>query len=127
MTFDQITTLLDRGFTPDQITLLTTSGTPTMPDSGEAEEDGISFHPQEEPPASPPSPAAAPAPDPEPEPAPAPVPETSNTEILEAIADLKASVQRNNIRTMSMGAVSSENELEKAMAEIIRPRYEKGE
>lgn len=124
MTFDQITTLLDRGFTPDQITLLTTSGTPTMPDSGEAEE-GASFHPQEEPPASPPSPVASPAPDPEPEPA--PVPETSNTEILEAIADLKASVQRNNIRTMSMGDVSSENELEKAMAEIIRPRYEKGE
>lgn len=126
MTFDQITTLLDRGFTPDQITLLTTSGTPTMPDSGEAEE-GTSFHPQEEPPASPLSPAAAPDPDPEPEPAPAPVPETSNTEILEAIADLKASVQKNNIRTMSMGTVSSENELEKAMAEIIRPRYEKGE
>lgn len=125
MTFDQITTLLDRGFTPDQITLLTTSGTPTMPDSGEADEKGISFHPQEEPPASPPSPTDAPAPDPEP--APAPVPETSNTEILEAIADLKASVQKNNILTMSMGTVSSENELEKAMAEIIRPRYEKGE
>ena len=69
MTFEQITTLLDRGFTPDQITLLTTSGDPTTPDSGAAADD--SFHPQETEPAAPPSPDPDPAPAPAPDPAPA--------------------------------------------------------
>lgn len=122
MTFEQITTLLDRGFTPDQITMLTTSGDPTTPDSGVAEE-GSSFHPQEEQPATPPSPA----PDPEPAPAPDPAPAADMNPVLDAIADLKAAVQANNIRTMSLPSVSGENELEKAMAEIIRPSFKKGE
>lgn len=123
MTFEQITTLLDRGFTPDQITMLTTSGDPTTPDSGEADEKGVSFHPQEEPPASPPSPD----PDPAPAPAPDPAPAADMNPVLDAIADLKAAVQANNIKTMSMPGVSGENELEKAMAEIIRPSFKKGD
>ena len=69
MTFDQITTLLDRGFTPDQITMLTTSGDPTTPDSGAAAND--SLHPQETEPAAPPPPDPDPAPAPAPDPAPA--------------------------------------------------------
>ena len=123
MTFEQITTLLDRGFTPEQITLLTTSGDPTTPDSGAAGDD--SFHPQETEPAAPPSPDPDPAPAPAPDPAPAPAADTNP--ILDAIADLKAAVQANNIKTMSMPGVSGENELEKAMAEIIRPSFKKGE
>ena len=119
MTFEQITILLDRGFTPDQITMLTTSGDPTTPDSGAAGDD--SFHPQETEPAAPPSP------DPEPAPAPDPAPAADMNPVLEAIADLKATVQANNIKTMSMDSVSGENELEKAMAEIIRPSYKKGD
>lgn len=125
MTFEQITTLLDKGFTPDQITLLTTSGTPTVPDSGAAAE--ASFHPQDESATAPPSPDPDPEPTPDPEPAPAPEPENDTNMVLNAIEELKAAVQANNIKTMSMGSVSGENELEKAMAEIIRPNYEKGE
>ena len=119
MTFEQITTLLDRGFTPDQITLLTTSGDPTTPDFGAAADD--SFHPQEIEPAAPPSP------DPDPSPALAPDPAADTNPVLDAIADLKATIQANNIKTMSMPGVSGENELEKAMAEIIRPSFKKGD
>ena len=121
MTFDQITTLLDRGFTPDQITMLTTSGDPTTPDSGAAADD--SFHPQETEPAAPPSPD----PDPAPAPAPDPAPAADMNPVLDAIADLKAAVQANNIKTMSMPGVSGEKKKKKAMAEIIRPSFKKGD
>lgn len=118
MTFEQITTLLDKGFTPDQITLLTTSAVPTAADP---EESGDPANPLAE------SPDTSTLPETDETPAAAPEPAADNSEILNAIADLKKSVQAANIRTMSMEVVDSDNQLEKAMAEFIRPSFEKGE
>lgn len=119
MTFDQITALLDRGFTPDQITLLSTSGeTPTTPeqvttgdessplDSSPAVTDNTEEQIPDETPTEPPL--------------------DSNAAVLDAIADLKKSIQAQNIKTMSVDTIDSDNALEKAMSEIIRPSMEKG-
>lgn len=124
MTFEQITTLLDKGFTPEQITLLTTSAGPTTADPVDSGEPANPL-------ADSPDETIQPEPDPEPVPAapqePAPAAAADNTEILNAIADLKKSVQAANIKTMSMDSVNADNQLEKAMAEFIRPSFEKGE
>ena len=132
MTFNEITTLLDKGFTPDQITALATAAETEIPGqmnmfttseestTSESEETGDQENPLSESPVPPTSP----------EPAAAAEPAGNNNEsmtaVLDAIADVKKSIQAANIRTMSMDAVSSENALEKAMSEIIRPSFEKG-
>ena len=125
MTYEQITNLLDRGFTPDQITMLTTSVTPTQTEEptepvedkanplAESSTDSPTVEEQKEA-AAEEAPAAAPA-------------EDKNKEVLAAIADLKKAVQANNIKTMSVEGVDSEAALEKAMSELIRPSFEKGE
>lgn len=124
MTFEQITTLLDKGFTPEQITLLTTSAVPTAADPVDSGEPANPL-------ADSPDETIQPEPDPEPVPAapptPSPAAAADNSEILNAIADLKKSVQAANIKTMSMDSVNADNQLEKAMAELIRPSFEKGE
>ena len=126
MTFEQITSLLDRGFTPDQITLLSTSDGPTPSDTADTGAGADPLTPAPEPAdttpaADPPEPADnTPAADP-------PAPAVNNSEVLDAIADLKKSIQANNIRTMSVDSVDADNALEKAMSEIIRPSLEKGE
>lgn len=126
MTFEQITSLLDRGFTPDQITLLSTSDGPTPSDTADTGAGADPLTPAPEPAdntpaADPPEPADnTPAADP-------PAPVVNNSEVLDAIADLKKSIQANNIRTMSVDSVDADNALEKAMSEIIRPSLEKGE
>ena len=145
MTFDQITALLDRGFTPEQITALnvtpdpvvtgqismfTTSAESTTADREESPDMGNPLPVSQDPPISP-----AAAPDAEPEPAPAaPVAQTaagdfkdSMSAVMDAIADVKKTIQAANIRTMSMDVVNPDNSLEKAMAEIIRPSFEKGD
>ena len=145
MTFDQITELLDRGFTPEQITALnvtpdpvvtgqismfTTSAESTTADREESPDMGNPLPVSQDPPISP-----AAAPDAEPEPAPAaPVAQTaagdlkdSMSAVMDAIADVKKTIQAANIRTMSMDVVNPDNSLEKAMAEIIRPSFEKGD
>ena len=126
MTFEQITSLLDRGFTPDQITLLSTSDGPTPSDPADTGAGADPLTPAPEPAdntpaADSPEPADnTPAADP-------PAPAVNNSEVLDAIADLKKSIQANNIRTMSVDSVDADNALEKAMSEIIRPSLEKGE
>ena len=124
MTYEQINNLLDRGFTPDQITLLTTSGVPTAPES---EESGDPANPLAVSPDNSNNTEQDPDLAPTPAPTPDPVPAMDNTAVLDAIADLKKSVQAANIRTMSIDSVNSDNQLEKAMAEFIRPSFEKGE
>ena len=58
MTYEQITNLLDRGFTPDQITSLTISPVPTTGDvAAGGDGTGLSNHPQNAP-ADPPPTAA---------------------------------------------------------------------
>ncbi len=150
MTFEQITTLLDRGFTPDQITALasnkepathsdqlpgqldmfTTSAESTTADREESSDMGNPLPVSQDPPTTP-----AAAPDAEPVPASsAPVAQTAAGEfndsmsaVMDAIADVKKTIQAANIRTMSMDVVNPDNSLEKAMAEIIRPSFEKGD
>ena len=126
MTYEQITTLLDRGFTPDQITLLTTSSVTPAVDPTQAaavppkteeihtesvEEESIPLDT---------SSTDSPGEETPPE-------EDTQSEVLAAIADLKKTVQANNIRTMSVEGVNPDAELEKAMSELIRPSFEKGE
>ena len=119
MTFDQITALLDRGFTPDQITLLTTTGeTPTTPEQVTTGDESspldsspvVTDNTEEQTPDDNPIESLA----------------DSNAAVLEAIADLKKSIQAQNIKTMSVDTIDADNALEKAMSEIIRPSMEKG-
>ena len=74
MTFDQITTLLSQGMTPDQVMEIVRSPAPT------------------------PEPAPTPAPEPTPEPAPTPAPEPtpegpSMQDVMNAIAGLTRTIQ----------------------------------
>lgn len=129
MTYEQITNLLDRGFTPDQITSLTISPAPTTGDAAAGGDGtGLSNHPQNVP-ADPPPTAAndtdaatpdASAPDPTPAPA------DASADVLAAIADLKKTVQAQNIKTMTVDGLDSDAALESALAEIIRPKFERG-
>lgn len=123
MTYEQITALLDRGFTPEQITMLTTSAAAPTPAADPAPEQSSTIPlPDDTAGANvetPTEPAAA-APAPEPAPAPA----DSSAAVLDAIKDLKATIQANNILTRSMDGVDPEQKLEKAMAEFIRPSFD---
>ena len=124
MTYEQITSLLDRGFTPEQITMLTTSAAAPTPVADPAPEippdnplpdattSGATVEPTPEPA------AAAPAPDP------APAPADNSAAVLDAIKDLKATIQANNILTRSLDGVDPDQKLEKAMAEFIRPSFD---
>ena len=127
MTYEQITNLLDRGFTPDQITMLTTSVNPTHTEEyiiepvedkanplAESSTDSPTVEEKKEADAEEVPTAAAPA-------------EDKNKDVLAAIADLKKAVQANNIKTMSVEGVDPDAALEKAMSELIRPSFEKGE
>lgn len=127
MTYEQITDLLDRGFTPDQITSLNISPAPTTGDvaAGGAESDA-SNHPQNVP-ADPPPTAANDTDAATPEAsAPANTPADASADVLAAIADLKKTVQAQNIRTMTVEGLDSDAALESALAEIIRPKFERG-
>lgn len=129
MTYEQITDLLNKGFTPEQITMLTTSAAAPTPAADSAPED-IPANPLPDEssgaipePVTAPGPAS-PAPDPAPVPEPVPAAEGTSNEVLEAIKDLKRTIQANNILTHSMDTVDQENALEKAMAEFIRPSFD---
>ena len=121
MTYEQITNLLDRGFTPEQITMLTTSGAAPTPAPDPA--------PEPEPGNPLPDDTAGATTEPTPEPAaaapePTPAPADNSAAVLDAIKDLKATIQARNILTASTEGIDSEQKLEKAMAEFIRPSFE---
>lgn len=135
MTFAEIKELLNDGFTPEQITLLTTSGavpTPAPDEAQRAETAPVIPLPDDTPCAiseaeeesAPATTAPAPALEPAPEPAPEP---DRNQEIIDAIKDLKKTIQAGNILKNSIEAVDQDNALEKAMAELIRPSFNKNE
>ena len=121
MTYEQITNLLDRGFTPEQITMLTSSGAAPTPAPDPA--------PEQEPGNPLPDDTAGATTEPTPEPAadapePTPAPADNSAAVLDAIKDLKATIQARNILTASTEGIDSEQKLEKAMAEFIRPSFE---
>ena len=123
MTFEQIKELLNDGFTPEQITLLTTSAVSPTPAADPAPEPApVIPLPEETTGANIEEKPAEPAqPEPEKEPA------VPNKDIIDAIQDLKKTIQANNILTRSTETVNPDNELEKAMAEFIRPSFNKDE
>ena len=121
MTYEQITNLLDRGFTPEQITMLTSSGAAPTPAPDPA--------PEPEPGNPLPDDTAGATTEPTPEPAaaapePTPAPADNSAAVLDAIKDLKATIQARNILTASTEGIDSEQKLEKAMAEFIRPSFD---
>ena len=97
MTYDQITSLLDRGFTPDQITSLARAD--PMPQEPEPQE----TEPQE----------------PEPQ---EPEPEQNQFEQIRMELDsLKQSIQKNNVLTKSFEKMDESNTVEDILAGFIRP------
>ena len=108
MRYEEIINLLDRGFTPDQITALTGASAPD-PEPAQAEQE--------------PDPEPTPA-DPEPTPAdPEPDPEISR--LNGEIENLKKQLQAQNIKTQSVSILPGDREtVESVLATIIRPPFE---
>ena len=129
MTFEQIKELLNDGFTPEQITMLTTSAAAPTPAADQAP-DNVPDNPLPESDAgantdTPPEQTVTDSPTP----APAPAAETNDNQsaVLAAIQDLKKTIQANNILTHSMETVDPDKSLEKAMAEFIRPSFDRND
>lgn len=108
MRYEEIINLLDRGFTPDQITALTGAA---APDPEPAPED----------PAPDPEPAPA-----DPEPAPAdPEPDPEISRLTTEVENLKKQLQAQNIKTQSVSILPGDREtVESVLATIIRPPFE---
>ena len=102
MTYDQITNLLDRGFTPDQITSLARAD--PLPQEQEPQEP----EPQE------PEPQEQEPQEPEPE-------NNQFAQIKAELDSLKQSIQKNNVLTKSFEKVDESNTVEDILAGFIRP------
>lgn len=108
MRYEEIINLLDRGFTPDQITALTGAAAPD-PEPAPAEQE----------------PDPEPAPE-DPEPAPAdPEPDPEISRLNGEIENLKKQLQAQNIKTQSVSILPGDREtVESVLATIIRPPFE---
>ena len=110
MTYSEITDLISKGFTPDQITELARQQ--PGPDPGPQQE------PEQEPEQEP---QQEPEQEPEQEPQPEP-PTVDLSGIQSELADLKKLVQKNNILTKTMETVTNDTEsVENILAGLIRP------
>ena len=123
LTFDQIITLSDKGFSPDQIVKLTGEDLPTNPPADPP------AGPPADPPADPPEdPPTNPPADP-----PAAPPENPLSSVLsEAIkgfssevAEMKKALQASNIRTVAREDVPPSKSADDILAEIIHPTISK--
>ena len=104
MTYTEITDLISKGFTPDQITELA------------RQQPGPDPEPQQEPEAEP---EQEPEQDQQPEPD---QPTVDLSGIQSELADLKKLVQKNNILTKTMDTVTTDTEsVENILAGLIRP------
>lgn len=120
MTYEQIINLLDRGFTPDQISGLSADVPPAVTPPVNPSP-GIDA-PAGDPPVTPSE--GSPAPDPGPaEPAePVPTQEDIIRDMQQEIANLKSQMQRTNIITRSVERIPvSANQVDSVLAEFIRP------
>lgn len=107
MTYEQITSLLDRGFTPDQITALARADP--------SQEEPI--HEPEEPRPEGPEPE-----EPRPEGQEPEEPEQNQFEQIRMELDsLKQSIQKNNVLTKSFEKMDESNTVEDILAGFIRP------
>ena len=106
MTYSEITDLISKGFTPDQITELARQQPEPQPGPD-------------------PEPEVEPQPEPEQEPEQEPQPEPPTVDlsgIQSELADLKKLVQKNNILTKTMETVTNDTEsVENILAGLIRP------
>lgn len=128
MNYTEIKDLLNSGFTPEQITTLTTSGViPSAPVAGPAEPTPLpeaSESPVKEDAAAPdPDPAAPSEGDSEPDPL-AEIRETVR-QLQEENKQLKDQIQAANIRDRTVETVSAPDAAA-TLAEIIRPSFNKG-
>ena len=106
MTYAEITDLIDKGFTPDQITELARQQPATEPEPQQEPEQEPEQEPQQEP-----------EQDQQPE-----QPTVDLSGIQSEIADLKKLVQKNNILTKTMDTVTNDTEsVENILAGLIRP------
>jgi len=117
MKFEEIQSLMNFGFTPDQIMALARDE--PIPPSEPAPD------PEQN---SPPDPTPSQAPEQESNPAPAPDSPTELDSLRDEIKKLTATIQSQNIKTASVDKIADpEAETDKIMAEFIRPAYEKKE
>lgn len=118
MTYDQIITLSDKGFTPEQIMKLT----------GEELPEPVPDTPQEETPETP----APPPPDPEEQPEQKPEAGSLSSVLQEAIkgfsaevAEMRKALQASNIRTVIREDISPTKSADDILAEMIHPTINK--
>lgn len=104
MTYEQITSLLDRGFTPDQITALARADPSQEEPIHEPEEPRPEGPEQQEPEQQ----------EPEPE-------NNQFAQIKAELDSLKQSIQKNNVLTKSFEKVDESNTVEDILAGFIRP------
>lgn len=122
LTFDQIITLSDKGFTPDQIVKLTGEELPEPVPGAE---------PEEKPEQNPENSEQIP-PDPEPEPEQKPESGSLSSVLNEAIkgfsaevAEMRKALQASNIRTVAREDVPPSKSADDILAEIIHPTINK--
>lgn len=141
MTAQEIITLLQEGFTHDEImALVQTPAAPApVPVSAPAQDPQPAAQPIDQP-APAPVPAHAPAPQPEPAPAPAPDPEqpdmmklfqgmmAAQTEMQRQMATLTGAIQANAIASSQIpgGGMPNPPDAASVLAEIIRPSRKEG-
>ena len=104
MTFEQIQTLMNYGFTADQIMILARD----KPEETPQEENSQEETPPEE---------NTPPPDNQ-------ETDTVISELRTEIENLKSSIQQNNIKTQTVETISNGETTENILAGIIRPVYE---
>lgn len=120
MTYEQIINLLDRGFTPDQISGLSADVPPAVTPPVNPSP-GIDA-PAGDPPVTPSEGSPAPDPGPADPPEPVPTEEDIIREMRQEIANLKAQMQKTNIITRSVERIPvSANQVDSVLAEFIRP------
>lgn len=122
LTFDQIITLSDKGFTPDQIVKLTGEELPE-PEQGEESEEKPEQNSEN---------SEQIPPDPEPEPEQKPESGSLSSVLNEAIkgfsaevAEMKKALQASNIRTVVREDVPPSKSADDILAEIIHPTINK--
>lgn len=120
MTYEQIINLLDRGFTPDQISGLSADVPPAVTPPVNPSP-GIDA-PAGDPPVTPSEGSPAPDPGPADPPEPVPTEEDIIRDMQQEIANLKAQMQKTNIITRSVERIPvSANQVDSVLAEFIRP------
>lgn len=126
MKFEQIQSLMNYGFTPDQIMALARDEPIPPPETAPDPESSPAPDPVPVPPAPEREMPLTPAPESPPAPDPGPSPEIES--LREEIKKLTATIQSQNIRTLSVDKISDpEADTDKIMAEFIRPSYDKKE